>query len=108
MNKDRLAEPAVADEDETHSYTTAEQSDDRKFVREYIERARRHHEETGEWLPDPLLDEVAEMRRRIMARHDNDYRKVLRWYVELGRQHARNGGQPRVEEQDQSTGVSGR
>jgi hypothetical protein len=36
---------------------------------------------------DPLLEEVDEMRRRIMAEHGNDYRKVLQFYVELGRRH---------------------
>lgn len=31
---------------------------------------------------DPLLEEVDEMRRRIMAQHDNDWRKVLAHYLE--------------------------
>jgi ribosomal 50S subunit-associated protein YjgA (DUF615 family) len=35
---------------------------------------------------DPLLEEVDEMRRRIMARHDNDWRKVLAYYLEADRQ----------------------
>lgn len=35
------------------------------------------------WPVDPLLDEVDEARRRIMARHGNDWRKVLEAYVEL-------------------------
>lgn len=39
---------------------------------------------------DPLLEEVFEMRRRIMAEHGNDWRKVLEWYGELGRQQRRH------------------
>jgi hypothetical protein len=55
-------------------------------------RAREHHARTGEWPPDPLLDEVAEMRRRVLAEHGNDYQKVLEWYVELGKQRAAQNG----------------
>lgn len=36
---------------------------------------------------EPLLEEVFEMRRRIMAEHGNDWRKVLEYYAELGREH---------------------
>lgn len=36
---------------------------------------------------DPLLEEVFEMRRHIMAEHGNDWRKVLEHYGELGRRH---------------------
>ena len=54
----------------------------------FVERAREYHARTGEWPPDPLLDEVAEMRRRVLARHGNDYQKVMEWYVELGRERA--------------------
>lgn len=61
-------------------------------AKEYIEAARRHHAQTGEWPPDPLLDEVAEMRRHILAEHGNDYQKVLDWYIQLGEQHARQNG----------------
>ena len=60
-----------------------------KKVKDYIEAARQHHARTGEWPPDPLLDEVAEMRRQILAEHDNDYGKVLDWYVELGKQRTK-------------------
>ncbi|HLM69437.1 MAG TPA: hypothetical protein VK358_17990 [Longimicrobium sp.] len=35
---------------------------------------------------DPILEEVDEMRRRIMAKHGNDWRKVLDHYVEVGKQ----------------------
>jgi hypothetical protein len=46
---------------------------------------------------DPLLEEVFEMRRRIMAEHGNDWRKVLEYYGELGRQHREVGtGTPEV------------
>jgi hypothetical protein len=34
------------------------------------------------WPPDPLLDEVDEARRLIMAEHGNDYRKVLAFYMD--------------------------
>jgi hypothetical protein len=54
----------------------------------HVERARQHHARTGEWPPDPLLDEVDEWRREILAEHGNDYRKVWEWYVELDRQAA--------------------
>ncbi|HEX2080681.1 MAG TPA: hypothetical protein VHG08_23455 [Longimicrobium sp.] len=53
---------------------------------------------------DPLLEEVDEMRRRIMAEHDNDYRKVLRWYAELGREHKKRAAEiPEQAEQDRSS-----
>lgn len=55
--------------------------------REYVERARQYHAQHGVWPPDPLLDEVDDMRRQIMAEHDNDWRKVLDHYVEIGRQN---------------------
>ena len=32
---------------------------------------------------DAVLDEVEEARREIMAEHDNDWRKVLQYYVDL-------------------------
>lgn len=54
----------------------------------FVERAREHHARTGEWPPDPLLDEVDEMRRKIMAEHGNDWRKVLRWHVEQDKLYA--------------------
>jgi hypothetical protein len=56
-----------------------------KVVRESIEQAREHHARTGEWPPDPLLDEVDEMRRQIMAEHGNGWRKVLKWHLEQDR-----------------------
>ncbi len=36
---------------------------------------------------DPILEEVDEMRRRIMAKHGNDWRKVLDHYVEAGKKN---------------------
>ncbi len=54
--------------------------------REYVERARQYHAEHVVWPPDPLLEEVDEMRRQIMAEHGNDWRKVLAWYGELDEQ----------------------
>jgi|GEM_PF-2684140 len=56
-----------------------------KSVGEFIERAREHHARTGEWPPDPLLDEIDEIRREIMAEHGNDWRKVLQWHAEQDR-----------------------
>ena len=52
---------------------------------------------------DPILEEVDEMRRRIMAEHGNDWRKVLDHYVEVGRQNLDRVVQvPDPDEQDQS------
>jgi hypothetical protein len=79
-----------------------------KAVRESIEQAREHHARTGEWPPDPLLDEVAEMRRKIMAEHGNDWRKVLRWHVEQDRLYAQRHPNARfVEKPDRSAIVTG-
>jgi hypothetical protein len=55
---------------------------------EFVQRALEHHARTGEWPPDPLLDEVAEMRRNVLAEHGNDYRKLWAWYVEQDQQAA--------------------
>lgn len=55
---------------------------------EFVERARQYHARTGEWPPDPLLDEVAEMRRNVLAEYGGDYRKLWQSYVELDRQAA--------------------
>ena len=54
----------------------------------HVQRAREHHARTGEWPPDPLLDEVAEMRRKAIAEHGNDWRKLLRWYIEQDQSNA--------------------
>ena len=54
----------------------------------FVERALEHHARTGEWLPDPLLDEVAEMRRSVLAEYGGDYRKLWQSYVDLDRQAA--------------------
>jgi hypothetical protein len=52
---------------------------------------------------DPILEEVDEMRRRIMAEHGNDWRKVLDHYVEVGRQNSdRVVRVPNPDEKDQS------
>jgi hypothetical protein len=75
----------------------------------YVQQAREHHARTGEWPPDPLLDEVAEMRRKIMAEHDNDWRKVLQWHREQDEIFVRNNPDARyVAKRDASAGVSGR
>lgn len=68
-------------------------------VREQIEAARRHHAATGEWPPDPLLDELEEMRLGIMAEHGYDLEKVGRWYLGLEQQGTAqngNGGNPAI------------
>jgi hypothetical protein len=59
----------------------------------FVQRAIAFEAKYGIWPPDPLLDEVAEMRRRVLAEHGNDYQNMLEWYVELGKQRvAHNGG----------------
>lgn len=65
-----------------------------KSVGDFIERAREHHARTGEWPPDPLLDEIDEMRRRVQAEHGNDPWKLLAWYNQAGGQIDQNGGAP--------------
>ena len=40
------------------------------------------------WPPDPLLDEVDEARRRILAECGNDPKKVMESYLEYQRQFA--------------------
>ena len=86
--------------------------DFRKAREEYdafIEQARQHHARTGEWPPDPLLDEVAEMRRQIMAEHGNEWRKVLRWHVEQDRLFAEQNPDAKfAEKRGASAGVNGR
>lgn len=66
---------------------SAEMREMLKSVGDFIERAREHHARTGEWPPDPTLDEVNETRRRVEAEHGNDPRKVLEWYIQAARQH---------------------
>jgi hypothetical protein len=74
----------------------------------FVEHARQHHARTGEWPPDPLLDEVDEMRRRIMAEHGNDWRKVLRWHVEQDKLYAQQHPDARfLEKPDRSAIVMG-
>lgn len=74
--------------------------------RAYVERARQYHAQHGVWPPDPLLDEVYEMRSRIMAEHDNDWRKVLQWHLEQDRLREQGGALPGV--QDKPAAVSSR
>jgi hypothetical protein len=57
-------------------------------VKDFIERALDHHAQTGEWLPDPLLDEVAEMRRNVLAEYGGDYQKLWQSYIDLDREGA--------------------
>ena len=59
---------------------------------EYVERAWQYHAQHGVWSPDPLLDEVADMRRQIMAENGNDWRKVLQWHVEQDRLYRQQNG----------------
>lgn len=56
-----------------------------------------------QWPVDPLLEEVYEARRKIMARHGNDWRKVLAWYGELDEQRrAREAESLAPDQQDES------
>jgi hypothetical protein len=74
----------------------------------YVQRAQEHHARTGAWPPDPLLDEVAEMRRKIMAEHGNDWRKVLQWHREQDEIFIRNHPEAKyAEKRGASAGVSG-
>ena len=57
-----------------------------KEVGEFIEAAREHHARTGEWPPDPLLDEIDAMRRRVQAENGNDPWRLLAYYNQAGRQ----------------------
>ncbi|HST63113.1 MAG TPA: hypothetical protein VLK84_30670 [Longimicrobium sp.] len=64
--------------DEMHRRSTHEHATDHlKSAADDIELARQYHAQHGVWPPDPLLDEVDDMRRQIMAEHGNDWRKVL-------------------------------
>lgn len=66
-------------------------------VKEHIAAARKHHAETGEWPPEPLLDELTEIRNQIMAEHDYDLEKVGRWYLGLDKKSPApksNGARP--------------
>lgn len=57
----------------------------------------------GKRTIDPLLEEVDEMRRKIMAEHGNDWRKVLAWYLELDEQRReREAGAHPPDQQDES------
>jgi hypothetical protein len=90
-----------------HTSPDPPQEENFRTVREYIEAAGEYHARTGEWPPDPLLDEVAEMRRKVMAEHGNDWRNVLQWYLEQDRQYAeQNPGARVVEKPDPAAGVS--
>jgi hypothetical protein len=67
----------------------------------FVQRALEHHARTGEWPPDPLLDEVAEMRRNVLAEYGGDYRKLWASYVEEDRQAAeREAALPTAEKQE--------
>jgi hypothetical protein len=90
-----------------HTAPDPPREEDFRTVREYIEAARQYHARTGEWPPDPLLDEVDEMRRRIMAEHGNDWRKVVRWHVEQDKLfREQNPNAKYAEKRGPSAGVS--
>lgn len=38
-------------------------------------------------LPDPVIDEIRELRRRISARFDNDPERLVAYYMELQERH---------------------
>lgn len=80
-----------------------------RHVREIIDRAREHHDRTGEWPPDPLLDEIEEIRREILAENGNDWRRVLQWHREQDELFDRQNPNTRfVEKQTISADASGR
>jgi hypothetical protein len=54
----------------------------------FVQRAIEFEAKHGVWPPDPLLDEVAEMRRNVLAEYGGDYRKLWASYVEHDRQAA--------------------
>lgn len=79
-----------------------------RTVREFIEWAREHHARTGEWPPDPLLDEVEQVRREILAENGNDWQKVLQWHREQDELFARQNPNARfAEERSISADASG-
>jgi hypothetical protein len=39
-------------------------------------------------LPDPVIDEVRDVRRKISARFGHDPRRLVEHYIELQKQHA--------------------
>jgi hypothetical protein len=92
MNNDE-SQPAALDDFEP--WKAGESHD------EFVQRALDHHARTGEWPPDPLLDEVAEMRRNVLAEYGGDYRKLWASYVELDRQAAEQEAElPTAEKQE--------
>lgn len=100
--------PEGAEEMSRPGITEAD-ADSFRVIDEYVERARQYHALHGVWPPDPILDEVADMRRQIMAEHGDDWRKVLQWHVDQDRLHKeRNGGDTMPEIEDKSAAVSGR
>ncbi len=68
---------------------------------EFMQRALEHHARTGEWPPDPLLDEVAEMRRSVLAEYGGDYRKLWQSYIDLDRQAAEQEASSRAPEKQE-------
>lgn len=62
-----------------------------RSVREQIEADRRHYAETGEWPPNAVLDEVAEMRRRAWGPDGNEHLRRLQSYAD--KEYARQNGQ---------------
>jgi hypothetical protein len=77
---------------EASGYTPGEDiHESLRVVRDFIERAREHHARTGEWPPDPLLDEMDEMRRRVQAAHGDDPWELLKWYNQAGTRQIDHG-----------------
>ena len=72
----------------------------------YVERAMQYHALHGVWPPDPLLDEVEEARRKIMAEHGNDWRKVLAWYGELDEQRRERESGARMPDQPDTSAAA--
>lgn len=67
----------------------------------FVQRAIEFEAKHGVWPPDPLLDEVAEMRRSVLAEFGGDYCKLWQSYVELDRQAAeQEAALPTAEKQE--------
>jgi hypothetical protein len=83
MSNERLPDPLRDD--------LTRRVDYRKMLDEYNEfvaQAIEYERETGEWPPDPLLDEIDEWRREIMAEQGNGYGRVLEYYRQLDKRYA--------------------
>lgn len=75
-------EPKPAELDDFEPWQVGESHD------AFVQRANEFEAKHSVWPPDPLLDEVAEMRRDVRAEYGGDYHKLWTSYVELDRRVA--------------------